>query len=312
MKSYAFGIDLGGTTVKIGLFDPQGTILEKWEIPTDKSNNGANVLSDIAASVLGKMKEKGIGADQVEGVGIDVPGPVLNETVVNRCVNIGWGVIDVGKELSEKLGGLTVKVGNDANVAALGEMWKGGGQGHQNVVMATLGTGVGGGIILNGKIVPGTFGAAGEIGHMCMNPNETAVCGCGKKGHLEQYASATGITRMANDYLASYTGESSLKNIADPSAKDIFDAAKAGDQAALDLVDKLGDMLGRAFALISCVVDPEVYVIGGGVSKAGQILIDVTEKYYKKYAFHASENAKITLATLGNDAGIYGAVRQVL
>ena len=184
MKKYGFGVDIGGTTCKIGLFDMSGVIVEKWEIPTNTENNGAAILDDVAAAVLGKMEEKQISKEDVQGIGLGVPGPVGADGTVHKCVNLGWGVINVERLLSEKTG-LLVKAGNDANVAALGEMWQGGGKGHEDVVMVTLGTGVGGGIIIGGKMVSGFHGAGGEIGHIKVQEDETDTCGCGKKGCLE-------------------------------------------------------------------------------------------------------------------------------
>lgn len=313
MKKYAYGIDVGGTTVKCGLFETDGTFVKGWEIPTVKDNGGAQILPDIAAAIKGSMAEEGISADDVEGVGIGVPGPVTESGVVNGCVNLGWGVYDVKTALSGLLDGAKVEVGNDANVAALGEMWRGGGKGYRNVVMVTLGTGVGGGIILGGKIVAGSNGAAGEIGHMKVRDKETAVCGCGKKGCLEQYASATGVVRLAKLGLSKASAEeSALKNLEEITAKDVFDYAKSGDEYSLSVVDEVGKMLGEAIAHITCVVDPDVVVIGGGVSKAGQILLDAVEKYYTPAAFHACRGVDFKLAVLGNDAGMYGAVRMVL
>ncbi|MEE8886354.1 MAG: ROK family glucokinase [Eubacteriales bacterium] len=311
MKTYAFGVDVGGTTVKIGLFTTAGDLREKWEIPTVKNNGGVKIIPDIASSMLKKLDDLDIEKDDVAGVGIGVPGAVLRESIVNKCVNLGWGVKDVAAELSEALGGMEVKVGNDANVAALGEMWKGGGKGRKNIVMVTLGTGVGGGIIINEKIVPGNFGAGGEIGHICVDPGEKLACNCGRHGCLEQYASATGISRLAREYLAAHPDEkTSLK--ADPSAKDVFDAYKKGDAAATAIAEEVGDYLGRGLANVADVVDPEVFVIGGGVSKAGQVLIDLIQKYYRQYVFHTSTDTEIVLAELGNDAGMYGSVRLVL
>lgn len=312
MKPYAFGIDIGGTTVKCGFFNNDGTFVENWEIPTRKENNGAMILPDIADAIQAKLREHAVELESVEGIGVGVPGPVLDDGVVNGCVNLGWGVFNVGQTLSDLLGGIRVAVGNDANVAALGEQWRGGGKGCQNVVMVTLGTGVGGGIIVGGKILAGGHGAGGEIGHMQMRKDETAVCGCGKKGCLEQYASATGIVRMASLALADSDKASSLRSLPEVTSKDIFDAAKAGDEMALSLVDTLGEMLGSALAHITAVVDPDVIVIGGGVSKAGQILLDAIEKYYRPAAFHACRETGFRLAALGNDAGMYGAVRMVL
>ena len=267
MKKYGFGVDVGGTTCKIGLFDNTGVILDKWEIKTNTENNGASILDDIVASLEGKMADAGISKDDVEGVGIGVPGPVKNDSIVCQCVNLGWGTFDVAETLSGKIG-LPVKVGNDANVAALGEMWKGGGQGCKNGVMVTLGTGVGGGVIINGSIIGGVHGAGGEIGHMKVSDTETDVCGCGKCGCLEQYASATGIVRLAKKRLAADDVATTLRDLPEVTAKDIFDAAKAGDAVSLELVETLGTILGGALASVACVADPEMFVIGGGVSKA--------------------------------------------
>ena len=308
MKRYGFGVDVGGTTCKIGLFDMSGIKLESWEIPTDLRDNGSAILDDIAAAVLGKMEERGISRGDVQGIGLGVPGPVGRDGTVYKCVNLGWGVFNVEQALFQRTG-LAVRAGNDANVAAMGEMWQGGAAGRQDVVMITLGTGVGGGIIINGKMVSGHHGAAGEIGHIIVNPDETDACGCGKKGHLEQYASATGIVRMAMGQLAVEKRQTVLTVIEPLTARDIFDAAKGGDAVALELVDRLCEILAIAMADISNVADPEVYVIGGGVSKAGTILVDGIRRHFAERAFHACENTEIVLAALGNDAGIYGCVR---
>lgn len=311
MKKYGFGVDIGGTTCKIGFFETDGTLLDKWEIKTNTENSGASILDDVAAAVSGKLEKEGIRKEEVQGVGLGVPGPVSADGTVLKCVNLGWGVFNVAETLSGKLG-IPVKAGNDANVAALGETWQGGGKGCSNVVVVTLGTGVGGGIVVDGKVVAGANGAGGEIGHIMMNENETDTCGCGKKGCLEQYASATGIVRMAKQMLAEDNRTSTLRGAEDITAKDIFDAAKAGDEIAKDLVEKLGKMLGTALANIACVVDPEVFVIGGGVSKAGAILLDVIQKYYKACTFHACRDARFELASLENDAGMYGCVQMLL
>lgn len=310
-KKYAFGVDIGGTTVKMGLFDTNGVKLEKWEIPTNTADHGKAVLPDIAAAIEEKLEERSIAKEEVAGIGMGVPGPVDSRGNVLRCVNLGWGVFNV----EETLGGMTglpVRAGNDANVAALGEMWKGGGEGYQSIVMVTLGTGVGGGIILDGKILAGANGAGGEIGHMLVNKEETECCGCGKKGCLEQYGSATGIARMAKLKLAQTERETTLRQIENLTAKDVLDAAKAGDEIGLELLEELGDMLGTALSRIAVVCNPEAFVIGGGVSKAGAILTDAIAKYFEKYAFHALKDTPILLAKLGNDAGIYGGVKMVL
>ena len=310
MKKYGFGVDVGGTTCKIGLFDNTGVILDKWEIKTNTENNGASILDDIVASLEGKMADAGISKDDVEGVGIGVPGPVKNDSIVCQCVNLGWGTFDVAETLSGKIG-LPVKVGNDANVAALGEMWKGGGQGCKNGVMVTLGTGVGGGVIINGSIIGGVHGAGGEIGHMKVSDTETDVCGCGKCGCLEQYASATGISRLARKKMEHETRATILTK-EDLSAKAVFDAVKEGDEVAIEVATEMGNYLGHAMADMAAVLDPAVFVIGGGVSKAGEVLLSFIEKPFMEKAFLANKNVKFKLATLGNDAGICGAAKLVL
>ncbi len=311
MAQYAFGIDLGGTTVKCGLFDGEN-LVEKWEIPTRTEENGRYILSDIAETILAKLTEKGIDKAKVKGVGIDVPGPVLANGIVSVCVNLGWGVVDVRSKLMDLLGGIEVEVGNDANVAALGEQWKGGGRGYQDMVMVTLGTGVGGGVILGGKILAGAHGAGGEIGHIKVRDDEEDVCGCGKKGCLEQYTSANGIVRVARKALAKNRKKTVLVNDETLTAKLIFDAAKEGDEVALAQVEQMGKTLGEAIAAITAVVDPEVIVIGGGVSRAGSIITDVVSKYYTPAAFQGCRSVVFKLAELGNDAGMYGAVQMVL
>jgi ROK family protein (putative glucokinase) len=311
MSKFVFGVDIGGTTVKIGLFSVEGELLEKWEITTRTDDGGAYILSDIAASIKAKMTEKSIDESDISGIGMGVPGPVKEDGTVIKCVNLGWGIFNAAEEMS-KLTGLPVKVGNDANMAALGEMWQGGGKGYKNVVCVTLGTGVGGGIIINGKILAGTNGAGGEIGHITIDPDETDICNCGKKGCLEQYASATGIVRMANKLLNETDEPSRLREVQYISAKEIYNAAKSGDKFANDLVEEIGRRLGFALASIACVVDPEIFVIGGGVSRAGSIVTNITKKYYQQYAFHACKNAEIVLAKLGNDAGMYGGACSVI
>lgn len=311
MAKYVFGVDIGGTTVKIGVFTDDGKLLDKWEIPTRTDEGGKYILSDIAESVEDRRVEMGIDKKDVLGVGMGVPGPVRADGTVLRCVNLGWGIFNVEEELS-KLTGYVVKAGNDANMAALGEMWQGGGKGHRNIVMVTLGTGVGGGIIINGKMIFGVNGAGGEIGHICVNDSETEKCGCGNTGCLEQYTSATGIVRSANILLNTTDKPSKLRTVQYISAKEIFDAAKDGDELAASLVENHGKVLGKALAQIACVVDPEIFVIGGGVSRAGDILVDTTKKYFLEYAFHACRTTQFALATLGNDAGIYGGACSII
>ena len=307
---YCFGVDIGGTTVKLGLFTTDGEIVDKWEIKTRTENQGEAVLPDIAEALKEKLEEKKIGRGEVEGIGVGVPAPVNAEGVVQNTANLGWGYKEVKREM-EELSGMRAEIGNDANVAALGEMWLGAGKGRKNIVMVTLGTGVGGGIIIDGKPLVGAHGAGGEIGHLCVNYEETDRCGCGNTGCLEQYASATGITRLANIRLAKDDAKSVLRE-QEVSAKTVFDAVKAGDAVAKEIAEEFGKYLGHAMANLAAVVDPSAIVIGGGVSKAGEVLIEYVEKNFKERAFFANKDTEFVLATLGNDAGICGAAKLIL
>ncbi len=310
-KKYAFGVDVGGTTVKIGLFDREGCVLDKWEIPTNKENDGDSILPDIAESLQNKMKEKGIGEEDLAGIGIGAPGAVDDEgTLVGGAVNIGWKPFNIPKVLNAYIN-VPVKAANDANAAAFGEMWQGGGKGYNSMVAVTLGTGVGGGIVINGNILTGATGAGGEIGHIHIEDNETEACGCKNKGCLEQYASATGIVRLAKRRLAKDDKASVLRE-GTLSAKSVFDAVKAGDAVAIEIAEQFGEYLGKGLAAVAGVVNPEVFVIGGGVSKAGDILLSYVEPQFQKYAFQQCRGAKFALATLGNDAGIFGAAGLIL
>ena len=312
MVKYCFGVDIGGTTVKMGMFTNDGSLVDKWEIVTNKEDNGSHILPDIAKAIDEKLAKKDISKEDVLGIGIGVPGPVNKDNVVLKCVNLGWGIFKVGEEVSKLTGITNVKVGNDANVAALGEASMAGENGYTDMVMLTLGTGVGGGVIINGKILAGTNGAAGELGHIQVRFDEEDACGCGKKGCLEQYASATGIVKEAHRYLDANTDETKLRSIECITAKDIFDLAKEGDKVALTLVDSLGNYLGVACSHIASVVDPDGFIIGGGVSKAGNILIENIEKYYNQYAMEPLRGKPFELAVLGNDAGIYGCASMIL
>ena len=314
MKEYAFGIDLGGTTAKVGLFTTVGDLLEKWEVATDTSNAGEHILENLAAAIRGKMDEKHLTAEQVEGVGIGVPGPILDSRIVPIvCANLGgWGKRNVSEELGGLLGGMKVLVGNDANVAALGEIWMGAAKGCHSAVMVTLGTGVGGGVIVNGKVIDGTHGAGGEIGHITVNRHETATCGCGKHGCLEQYSSATGVVRCMKKLLDENPDTPCTLRGTDFAAKDVFDAARNGDALAAREVDEMTDTLGMALATIAATTDPEMFMVGGGVARAGDVLFAPLRKHYQQYAFRSCRETPIQQATLGNDAGIYGAVRLIV
>ncbi|MCR5432590.1 MAG: ROK family protein [Lachnospiraceae bacterium] len=310
MSKYIIGTDIGGTSVKLGLFTSDGQLVHKWEIRTDRSDSGKKVPGDIAKSVNETLKARGIETGDVVGMGVGVPGPVKSDGTVMKCANLGWGIFNVADKMKE-LTGLPCTAVNDANAAALGEMWQGTAKGFKNLVFVTLGTGVGGGIIVDGKVISGTHGGGGEIGHIFVEPDEQDVCGCGCKGHLEQYASATGLCRVTRKLLKE--GKISTKLKADIlSAKIVFDAAKAGDELAKEAVEIMCRYLAQAFSGIAATVDPEAFVIGGGVSKAGTIITDTVKKYYVPSNMNVLRDPAFELATLGNDAGIWGAAYSAL
>ena len=313
MGKKCIGIDVGGTTVKVGMFELDGTLVKKWEVPTRKEENGKYILPDVAASIRKVLNEQNISLNEVAGAGLGIPGPVLPNGFVEVCVNLGWREMNPQEILSGLLDGMTVKTGNDANVAALGEMWQGGGKGYHDIVMVTLGTGVGGGVIIDEKIIPGRHGLGGEIGHMRIREGEKEQCNCKGYGCVEQIASATGIAREARRMMKQSGEDSAMRNFGDRiSAKNVLDCAKAGDKLAMEVMETVSYYLGWALAIVSMTVDPEVFVIGGGVSKAGTFLTDMIRKYYEEYTPISENKAGIELATLGNDAGIYGAARLIL
>ncbi len=305
---YGFGVDVGGTTVKLGFFDENGTLLVRRELPTRTEHGGAAILPDIAAAINGSLTETGTAKEQVLGIGIGVPGPVNDAGVINRCVNLNWGVFNLHDALGE-LTGLPVKAGNDANVAALGEFWKGGGQGCRSAIFVTLGTGIGGGIILDGKVLSGAHGVGGEIGHIEVSAPDRHPCTCGKRGCVEQYASANGIVRVTKERLAATDAPSVLRGKQALTCKDVFDAAQNGDDFSVQTLEIVFDYLGEALASACCVCDPECIILGGGVSRAGSYLLEGVERHFERHMFHACKGTRFALATLGNDAGMYGAFR---
>ncbi len=311
MKQFCFGIDVGGTTIKCGFFNTEGELLEKWEIPTRTEENGINILPDIAETINAKIKDRGLTKGEIEGIGVDIPGPVDAHGICSLAVNLHWGRVNIVGQM-EKMTGIRTRALNDANAAALGECWKGGGAGHKNLIMVTLGTGIGGGVVVEGKVIAGAHGAGGEIGHVHVTEELNEPCNCGNVGCLEQVASATGIARIAKMQLAKDKETPSRLRGINISAKTVWDAVKDGDDLADAIAEKFGQYLGKALASFACVTDPEIYVIGGGVSKAGPVILDYVQKYYRQYAFPACKDAAFALATLGNDAGMYGAAKVVL
>lgn len=302
------GIDIGGTTIKMAFISFNGDIVEKWEIPTNKHENGKDIPADIAKSIFIKLTQHGQTKDSLLGAGVGAPGPINDEDgSVYVGVNIGWNNFPLKERLQEELA-LPVVVDNDANVAALGEMWKGAGDGAKDMLCVTLGTGVGGGVIVNGDILHGVNGAAGEIGHITTVVENGALCNCGKTGCLETVASATGIVRLANEVLKTTNSPSKLRNYNPITSKDIFDSAKEGDQLAKKIVEKVAFYLGLSIANVANVTNPKKIVIGGGVSKAGDTLLDPVKQQFHQFAFpRVAEGAELAIANLGNDAGVIGA-----
>lgn len=311
MEQFCFGVDVGGTAVKTGLFNSKGQLLKKWDFPTRKAKDGKEILSDISDFIKLKINEEKLNQKAIIGIGIGLPGPVREHGEVLELPNLGMGHFNIEKELRE-FTGLKVKAGNDANVAALGEYWQGSGVGCKSMILITLGTGIGGGIVLNGSILSGDNGAAGEIGHIFVNKEEQNACGCGKCGCLEQYASATGIVRIALAKLTSTKEPSMLRELGEISAKNVFDYAKKGDAIALEVINTALGYLGQALAHVAQIIDPQLFVIGGGVSKAGMIIIDTVKKHYESGVMDALKNKEFKLASLGNDAGMYGSAKLLL
>lgn len=303
---YYFGIDVGGTSVKMSLYsEKEDAFIKKWSIKSGKFDDENILIDSIIDSMKQVCAEEGLDFKASKGIGIGIPGPVTDDGTVLNCVNLGWGILKLKEILVKKTGISNIEVGNDANVAALGEMWKGAGKGYKSVMMVTLGTGVGGGLVIDGHIHAGNKGAAGEIGHITVEAGEEDTCGCGCKGCLEQYASATGIVRMARKMYPETYKE-------DVTAKDIFDAAKEGCEKAENVVEKFASYLGTALSNVANVVSPEVFIIGGGVAAAGQIITEKVSNYYRQYSMYALKDTDIRLAALGNDAGIYGCVKMVI
>ncbi len=311
-KQWIVGVDLGGTTTKLAFITMDGEIVRKWEIPTDNTNEGKNITNNIAIAIDEKLTELGQTKDHLIGIGMGSPGPVNYEKgILLNVVNLGWPNNYPLKKILENATSLPAAIENDANCAALGEMWMGAGNGAKDLVCVTLGTGVGGGVITGGKVVQGINGAAGEIGHITAIPFDGAQCNCGKTGCLETVASATGIVRLARMELAKgiqseLTAKMTENNTI--TAKDVFDAARNNDRLAQTVLNEVSFHLGFALASIANTLNPEKIVLGGGVSKAGDILLNPVKSNFEKFAFSAvGDSTKLALATLGNDAGVLGA-----
>lgn len=324
---YCFGVDVGGTAIKVGFFKEDGSLIDKWSVPTVTGDNGIHIYDDAADLIREKMQSLSIEKKDVLGVGIDMPGPVYADGHLGKCSNIFITGGYPAEEISKRLSGIKAVAANDANAAAFGEMWQGAGKGYSSVCMVTLGTGVGGGIIMDGEIVAGCHGAAGEIGHIKVEDNETETCNCGGTGCCEFYASATGIVRVARRIIASGdplkpVDESAPQKYADSelagfgsqlSAKDVCDLAREGDELALRVIRFSMDKLAKALAYVTYVADPEVFVIGGGVSRSWDVLLPLINDGIVKYSCLVKEiNRNAIKAELGSDAGMYGAAALAL
>lgn len=310
---FAVGVDIGGTTIKFGLFQREGECIYETRQDTGAERPYEQVLIDIVNVIKNMLKENKVSEEDLVGIGIGIPGPVTGESKVNHCVNLGWEEVDVGHYIKRHFN-CQVKVGNDANVAALGEIWTGAAKGYRSMVLVTLGTGIGGGIVIDGKILAGSHGAGGEIGHMpFLQQALNRICGCGGKRCFEQMCSAPNIVIRAKELLEKSDQESVLReNISNLDTEIIYKAAARGDKLAIEITDETAKEMGRALAIIGAVIDPEVFVIGGGVSAAGDGLFKPLRNYYEKYCFREGKDVPIIRASLGNRAGIFGAASLVI
>ncbi|MGG0176225.1 ROK family glucokinase [Gottfriedia acidiceleris] len=311
MAKMIVGVDLGGTSIKLALLTNNGEFIDKWEVPTDKSDSGKHIPKTITIAIEEKLKQMDKTKEDIAGIGIGAPGSVrLEDGLIFAAVNLGWVNFPL-KEILENESGIPVIVDNDANIAAVGEMWKGAGNGAKDVVMVTLGTGVGGGVIVNGDVAHGISGSAGEIGHITVQLENGVLCNCGKTGCLETISSATGIARIANEKLQNTTKETILKEMSNDSpitAKDVFEAYSNGDEVAEEIVNHVMRYLALVLAGVGNTLNPENIIIGGGVSNAGEMLLKPLKKYFDEFAFTTvRESTKLSIAKLGNDAGAIGA-----
>ncbi len=312
MEQYTIGVDLGGTTITAGLVDKDHNIVDRASCLTGLPRPSEEVEQEIAGLCRQLAEKHKFAMSDLKWVGIGTPGSVNSESgVVEFNANFGYNDWALQANM-EKLLGCKVYIENDANAAAYGEYIAGAAKGAKYAVAITLGTGIGGGIVVDGKILTGAHGAGGEISHMPMQKDETEVCGCGKRGCAEQYGSANGILRLARRRMERSNLPSPLRGMEPLTCKDIFDLSAQGDPLAREIQEEYFDFLGQFLADVCCVIDPEAVLLGGGVSKAGQPLLDGVRKYFLSYMFHTGQDIFFALAKLGNDAGIYGSFKLAL
>lgn len=299
------GIDVGGTSVKEGLFTREGELLGKVSVPTPALVDEAGYAA-VTGGIEQLLSQAQAPVESLRGVGLAVPCPVPADGNVQMMANISLDFPGLRAALSAAFPHAAICFANDANAAAMGELWQGSARGARNMVLVTIGTGVGGGVVVDGNVIAGVHGAGGEIGHLCMNPHETRACGCGNHGCLEQYSSATGVV---NNYLkeCEKRGVEPIELSGPSDSRSVFEACRKGDEVALSAADTMARYLGRALALVGAIVDPEAYVIGGGASASADVYLDKVRSYYNECAISVERNVPIEVAELGNDAGIIGA-----
>jgi glucokinase len=302
------GVDIGGTAIKVGICNESGVLLQTYEGPTETEQGTDRILGNIANYARHVVAASPYAWEQVSGVGVGIAGFMdFAKGWIKFSPNLPLANVPLKDHLEAALN-KQVRVNNDANVAALGEAWGGAGRGVSSVVCYTLGTGVGGGIVVDGRLIEGCSGMGGELGHMSIVPDLEAIqCGCGKLGCLETVSSATGIIRMAKD--AVQRGDrTSLCQIETLMAKDVIEAAKSGDEVAQRIVSRAAFYIGKSMAVVAVVVNPKRFILGGGVSKAGEFLFSQIRQVFHKYAQDkAQEGVDIVAAELGNNAGVVGA-----
>ncbi|MGF3075565.1 ROK family glucokinase [Facklamia sp. P12955] len=311
------GIDLGGTSAKMAIISQKGQIIEKWSIPTMTQNKGQKIVPSIIESIQNKLEERQEVAEDYLGIGMGSPGTILEDGSVKGAYNLNWVHPHPVKSQFERAINLPFMIINDANSAALGELWQGAGKGCSDLAMLTLGTGVGGGIICQNRLIKGASGSAGEIGHITVDFTDRFPCSCGKKGCLEAIASAKGLNNLGQLLAKDYQGQSSLYQMFQASqvveAEDLMVAVKANDDFALEIFENFSKYIGLACSYLANILNPQQIVIGGGISKAGDSLKESIEKQYQKFVFQPiKDQTQISLAELGNDAGILGAAYLIL
>ena len=304
------GIDIGGTSIKVGLFSTEGDLEAATKIPTGEITSEA-AFAVVTEGLKKLLDDNGVTPEDIIAVGLDVPGPVDDAGRVGMLANIELDPEGLQAAIKHVFPRASLAFVNDANAAALGELWQGSAKDVNSFVLVAIGTGVGGGEVTAGKIVPGAFGAGGEIGHITVNREETERCGCGRKGCLEQYASASGIVRVYKQQCEKL-GQDPVELDGPTDTLSVFNAYREGDEAAKAAISIMCDYLGYALAQISVIMDPQMYLIGGGVGDGFKLYADELRAAYRRYCLAPSVSTRILPASLGNDAAMYGSAFQAM